>query len=234
MMYSADGKYSQSPRPIRTSGASAVRPGRGASGSSRNRPRASSATATPTTRFAASSRSKVYCSAAARPKATVDDSERLMKTAQNARSSARSAARRARSATGKREEQSTREIADQECFSDRLKHLILGTGRMTGLCSMGTVLQVTSRQNLASWPEPLRRGSRGDAIVHAFEPLGRVFPPMGSPHRVRGPRRPERVPPRDHVAGRRSRRRARRHLQAVRLRPSRHAVRPRRCRPRRS
>ena len=55
-----------------------------------------------TARFAASKRSKLYCSAAARPSATVEDRARLMKTPQNPRSSALSAVRRSRSANGAR------------------------------------------------------------------------------------------------------------------------------------
>jgi hypothetical protein len=102
MMYSEVGKYSQAPRAIKASGAKTVRPGRGASAINRNRPRARRTDTKLRIVFAVSNRSKLYCSTAAKPRAIVDDSERLMKTAQKQRSSAGSDERRQRSAIGNR------------------------------------------------------------------------------------------------------------------------------------
>jgi hypothetical protein len=101
-MYSEEGKYNQAPRAIKVSGAKMVRFGRGASGGNRNRPRARSTNTRLRIVFAVSNRSKLYCSATAKPRVIIDVSERLMKTPQKQRSSAASVARRQRSAIGDR------------------------------------------------------------------------------------------------------------------------------------
>ena len=100
--YSDDGKKRDAPSAMMAAGSAIVHDGRAAAGAYRSFPRAAAIRIAASAMSAASRRPNVYAPAAARASAKRVVIVPLRMTAQKARSSAGSAARRGRSATGRR------------------------------------------------------------------------------------------------------------------------------------